>query len=229
MHRNLNILLLVGMFLSSVHVVTAAEKPLAGKDFILAGNHKIMMNNRASIQFSPTGMLLTPYMKTDKWRGFYSNGTRIRKLVSGKDHVWKYSVTVPAKTAPVAFESTLACPQGADAAHYSLSWKLKTPSDCREIFLYLHIPVKQLTGKKFLINGKMIPVMTEKHDLSWFRQTGPLSLTIFPGEKGKSLTFTSKQPLRINCETHKSAKRVWVRFYTVGKTDSAIDLKISAQ
>lgn len=200
--------------------LSAAEKPLAGKDFVLAGDQKLVLNKRSTLTIQPAGIVLTPYLKTDRWRGFYSAKTEIKPLSSGKDQVWKYQASIPAKSAPVIFETAMACPKNASAVQYSISWKIKDPKDCAELFLYLQLPESQYKGKDLIFNGKKVPAVTGDNKWAWHKQTGPLELTLFPGEKGKSLTFKSKAPVRISCETHKAGKRIWIRIYPVGKAQS---------
>ncbi|MBO5724319.1 MAG: hypothetical protein J6S58_05760 [Lentisphaeria bacterium] len=218
-------LLLPGLLLFSPGEIFSAETPLKGKeDFIQSGVHRITLSRWADLRIAPAGITLTPYMRTDKWRGFNSPGTRVRK--NGE---WKYTVEVPAaKNDTLFFETSLHGKEGASALQYSISWRLADPGNCRELFLYLELPYQSFRGRNMLINGRKVPIITHENKFAYYKQTAPLDLILYPGEKNKELRIRSKQPLRISCESHKKGNRVWIRIYTVNN-DTRVDFEITSR
>lgn len=186
--------------------------------------NRVILNRHACVRFSPGNIHLNPYMRTDKWRGFDSPGSKIKVHIPGRS----YSIRVPTgKKEFLAFESSLRTPEeNTSVCTYTLSWQIKDSALCRELFFYLELPEMICLGGELQINGKKIPIVTGVQKWAWFQQTAPLDLTIFPGKKGRSFRITSCQPLRISCETHQKAKRIWIRIYPVGKV-SSIALEIA--
>ena len=205
-----------------------AEDPVLSKNFVLVGGHKLELNKTASLYLAPANIVVEPYLLSTRWTGFHSRDAVHKMTSDGNNGLWQYDSTLPAASAPVQFETVLSCPQGAKSVKYSCKWKAADAKDIKEVFVYIQLPLASITGKNFIVNGKDVPVVSE-NKFAWFTQAGkPVTLTLFPGDPEREITFRSTGNIRMSCETHLAAKRSWIRLYPVSP-ESGIELEITAK
>lgn len=165
------------------------------------------------LTFGQPGVKLVPYTQTVKWISPEERAAKNTALAEGKDKTWKFKTVLPGKSAPVEIETKLVG-KAENTFEYSISWQSQDGKDIKEKFLFLNFPLKSIAGKKFVFNGKEVPVVGVKK-FAWYQlRNRVISMTFFKGEAGE-FTLTSKGRIRISCETHPAANRVWVRIYPV--------------
>ena len=183
--------------------------------FILCGEEPVLKNS--VLDFS-RGVKLVPYTQTVKWISPEERAAKSEKVPQKDGQMLAWKTTLPGESAPVVIETQLK--KNADKTHsYSVIWKAQKPTDIKERFLFLNLPLESVKGKKFVFNNKEIPVVPVKK-FAWYQlRNRVITMTFYKGEAGREFTLTSKGKIRISCETHPKGNRVWVRIYPVAPSD----------
>ena len=179
------------------------------------------------LSFPKAGAKMVPYTQTVKWISPEERAAKSTALSDGKDNALKYETILPGASAEVKILTSLIF-KADKQADYSVVWEAKSGGDIKEKFLFINLPLNSVKDKKFIFNGREVPVVSVKKP-AWFQlRNQVISMTFFKGEEGKEFTLTSKGKIRISCETHPAANRVWVRIYPVAPQDK-IEFTVKAE
>ena len=155
---------------------------------------------------------LVPYTQTVKW---ISPEERAAKNKMTSPGCWE--TELPGKSGAVKISTSLK--NNADKTFaYSVAWKAADKGDIKERFLFLNLPLASVKGKKFVFNNKEVPVVDVKKSAWYQLRNQTIEMTFYKGEK-QEFTLAGKGKIRISCETHPKANRVWVRIYPVTPAD----------
>ena len=187
--------------------------------FILCSAEPVLKNG--FIDFS-NGVKLVPYTQTVKW--ISPEERAAKNTMTGKETC---ETLLPGKSAPVVIATSLKAQPDKTFA-YSVAWKFQDKADVKERFLFLNLPLDGVKGKKFVFNNKEVPVV-EVRKSAWYQlRNQVIAMTFFKGEAGRELTLSSKGKIRVSCETHPKANRVWVRIYPVNPAEQ-IEFTVSVK
>ena len=179
------------------------------------------------LSFTKAGAKMVPYTQTVKWISPEERAAKNTALSDGKDNALKYETILPGASAEVKILTSLTF-KADKQADYSVVWEAKSGEDIKEKFLFINLPLNSVKDKKFIFNGREVPVVSVKKP-AWFQlRNQVISMTFFKGEEGKEFTLTSKGKIRISCETHPAVNRVWVRIYPVSPKDK-IEFTVKAE